>query len=237
MLLWIFSLFLKVIHCMNLDKYYILYVLKVGEVFLWLNTIKRSTCWPVCCCLCRDAFLDLNISAEFIDACFSCRSFRSWSLSTWRRSSRRISSSRTSGLWSLTLQWVCAGALRASSCSAWIRPDGTRASSGVCLWKCLHTAHASCIEPLSFRPHRSKGCSFCSANKHGRSSPAALNSGIGTIWSFSHSSDVAKTLRLVVIIICLFACFCLWVMGHVGKMSQTQRFLDWRWTLIILWLH
>ncbi len=200
------SLFLRAIHCMNLDKYYILYVLKVGEVAGQIVVV----CVGMHC-------LIWTFQQEFIDVCFSCRSFRSWSLSTWRRSSRRISSSRTSGLWSLTLEWVCTGTLRASSCSAWTRPDGPPDSSGVCLCKCLHTAHASRIQPRSFCPHHTTQRAAASAP-----SPAALNSGMGTIWGFSHRSDVAKTLRFIVIIIRLFACFCLWVTW--GKWVKPKDF-------------
>lgn len=44
------------------------------------------------------------------------RNSRTWSLSTWRRSRRRSSSSRTSGHWSTTPP-ICTSTPRASSCS------------------------------------------------------------------------------------------------------------------------
>lgn len=47
------------------------------------------------------------------------RNSRSWSSNTWRRTSRRISSSRTSGRWSSTPESASTGARRALSCSAW----------------------------------------------------------------------------------------------------------------------
>lgn len=170
----------------------------------------------------------LTFDQQFVTrACVwsSCRYFRSWNLNTWRKSSRRISSSRTSGLWCLTLESVCTGTLRASSCSAWTRPDGGR---GTCVCVCV-LVQLKClrrhIQTLSFRPRHT----IQRANKHGHPPPDALDSGNGTIWGFSHRSDVAKTLPLMVIIICLFSCFCsdLWMGSHVGKMSKHLRNIYW----------
>lgn len=60
------------------------------------------------------------------------RSFRSSSLSMWRKTSRRISSSPTSGPWSSTLESDSTGARMASSCSAWTLAETPAAAVCVC---------------------------------------------------------------------------------------------------------